>query len=89
MKHCMKLLLALLLALSLLATGRALGEEEIELGQAIEGLEGLDALDEPALEDPAPPAELTVDPLDSRIVSDSTVRLADGRVSPSISSSSS
>ena len=36
MKHWVRLLLALLLALSLVPTGTALAEEELALGQAIE-----------------------------------------------------
>jgi len=53
MKRCMRLLLALLLALSLVSAGTALAEEELALGQAVEGSEEMEALPELALEDGA------------------------------------
>ena len=58
MKSCMRTLLALLLALSLLATGLALAEAELEIGEiaqdaAIEAVEAPDALPELALDDGA------------------------------------
>ena len=53
MKRCMRLLLALLLALSLVPAGTALAEEELALGQAVEGLVDVEALPELVLEDGA------------------------------------
>ncbi|MBQ6348242.1 MAG: hypothetical protein IJI71_11895, partial [Clostridia bacterium] len=51
MKNCLRTLLTVLLALSLLAAGMALAEEALELGLAVEGPEEMDALPELALED--------------------------------------
>ena len=58
MKSCMRTLMALLLALSLVATGMALAEAELEIGEvaqdaAIEAVEGPEALPELALDDGA------------------------------------
>ena len=58
MKSCMRTLLALLLALALLATGIALAEAELEIGEivqdaAIEAVEAPEALPELALDDGA------------------------------------
>ena len=53
MKHCLRTLLAVLLAISLTLTGMALAEEELELGLAVEGPEEMEALPALALEDGA------------------------------------
>ena len=53
MRHCLRTLLTVLLAISLTLTGLALAEEGLELGLAVEGPEEMEALPELALEDGA------------------------------------
>ena len=72
MKLCMRLLLAILLAISLMLTGMALAEAELALGEAATGLEDLDAMPELALEDGA----LAID--GAALVSEDVAANADG-----------
>ena len=51
MKHCLRTLLTVLLAISLTLTGLALAEEEIEIGLDVEGPEEMDTPEALALGD--------------------------------------